>query len=140
MSELVVTYNTVVLALAVLTLVLVVQSFISGLVKNGIKGQPAGVAVAGDISDQTFRIARVHLNGVENFSALFAATLLAMMVGVGVQVLTWLVLIAVGLRIIYWPIYVFRIGKDDGGLRSIVHVLVLVLNIAIALMAVLALI
>lgn len=135
MPDLVSTYQTALLALGVLSLALVVQSFISGLVKNGIKAQPSGIPVAGDINDQTFRIVRTHMNGVENFSALFAASFLAMLAGANPTWLTYLVVATVALRLIYWPIYYMRIGKDDGGLRSIVHVIALVGNIAIAIMA-----
>ncbi len=139
MQELITTYQTALLALGVLSLAVVVQSFIAGLVKNGISGQPAGVDVTGDISDRTFRIARTHLNSIENFSALFAASVLAMMAGANAQWLTWLVLAAVGLRLIYWPIYYARFGKDGGGLRSFVHVFALVANMGIAALAIWAL-
>ncbi|MFT4716126.1 MAG: putative MAPEG superfamily protein [Paracoccaceae bacterium] len=139
MPELVATYQTALLALAVLALALVVQSFISGLVKNGIKAQPSGVPVTGDISDSTFRIVRTHMNGIENASALFAASLLAMIAGADAQWITWLVLAAVALRLVYWPLYVFRIGKDGAGLRTFTHVIALVVNIVIAVWAVAAL-
>ncbi len=138
MENLIATYQTALLALGALTLALVVQSFIAGLVKNGIKGQDAGAAVLGDFNDSTFRIVRTHMNGVENFSALFAASILAMMAGADPRWLTWLVLAAVGLRLLYWPFYYARIGKDNGGPRSIIHVLALVVNIVIAVMALLA--
>jgi len=139
MPDLVAAYQTAFLALGVFTLALVVQSFIAGLVKNGIKAQPAGIAVAGDISDQTFRIVRTHMNGIENYSAFFAASLIAMLAGANATWLTWLILASVALRLLYWPVYVFRIGKDGGGLRSNMHVAALILNMAIAVMALLAL-
>lgn len=138
MQDLIATYQTALLALGTLTLAIVIQSFIAGLFKNGIGGQPAGVDVTGDINDSTFRIVRTHLNSIENFSALFAASILAMMAGANAQWLTWLVLAAVGLRLIYWPIYYARFGKDGGGLRTITHVLALVANMAIAVMALMA--
>ncbi len=139
MPELVATYSTALLALAVLATALAVQSWIAGLYKNGIGAQAPGVPVTGDISDKTFRIVRVHMNGIENASALFAASLLAMIAGAHVTTLTILVVATVVLRLAYWPIYTMRIGKDGGGLRSNTHVLSVSLNIAIGLLAIWAL-
>lgn len=140
MQDLTATYPTALLALAVLAFILILQSFIAGFYKNGVKKQDSGMIVQGTMDDLVFRVVRTHMNGVENFSAFFAASLLAMIAGVGVKWLTWLIVATVVLRVIYWVLYYARIGADNGGIRSITHVVTLVVNLVIGVMAVAALI
>lgn len=140
MQNLTTDYSTALLALAILAFILMLQSFIAGGYKNGVKAQNSGMPVEGDMGDLVFRIVRTHLNGVENFSALFAASLLAMIAGANATWLTWLIIASVALRVLYWLLYYARIGKDNGGVRSMTHVLALILNLAIGVMAVIALI
>lgn len=139
MQDLTTTYPTALLALAVLAFTLMVQSFIAGGYKNGIKSQDSGMPVQGDMNNLVFRVVRTHMNGVENFSALFAASILAMIGGANASWLTWLIIASVGLRMLYWALYYGRIGADNGGMRSMTHVIALVLNLAIGVMAMLAL-
>ena len=139
MENLVASYPTALLALAVLSFILILQSFIAGAYKNGVMKQNSGSPVEGTMDDLVFRIVRTHMNGVENFSAFFAASLLAMIAGANVQWLTWLVVGTVALRIVYWALYYGRIGGDNGSIRSITHVLALVLNLIIGGMAITAL-
>ncbi|WP_165775675.1 MAPEG family protein [Paramylibacter kogurei] len=139
MPELVATYSTALLALGVLTLLMVVQATIAGIVKNVISGQPAGVTVRGNIEHRTFRVVRSHENSVENFSALMAASLLAMIAGASPTWVTYLVVAAVVLRLLHWVFYVMRIGPDAGGPRTIAYVLGLLINLALAIMAIIAL-
>lgn len=139
MENLVATYPTALLALAVLSFILILQGFIAGGYKNGVKAQSSGFPVEGTMDDLVFRIVRTHMNGVENFSAFFAASLLAMIAGAGATWLTWLIVATVVLRVIYWVLYYARIGGDNGGIRSITHVITLVLNLIIAGMAIAAL-
>ena len=140
MENLIATYPTALLALAVLAFILMLQSFVAGGYKNGVMKQNSGSPVEGTMDDLVFRIVRTHMNGVENFSAFFAASLLAMMAGASVKWLTWLVVGTVVLRVIYWVLYYARLGADNGGARSITHVLSLELNLIIGGMAIFALI
>ncbi len=140
MAELVATYQTALLALAILAFTLVLQSFISGGFKNGIKSQMSGYPVEGTHDDLVFRIVRTHMNGVENFSAFFALSILGMMAGANVTWLTWLIVATVALRILYWILYYARVGGDSGGIRSITHVIALVVNLVLGIMVLLALI
>lgn len=139
MENLVTTYQTALLALAVLAFILMLQSFIAGAYKNGVMKQNSGAPVEGTMDDLVFRIVRTHMNGVENFSAFFAASILAMIAGANVKWLTWLIIATVVLRVIYWVLYYARVGTDNGGARSITHVVALIVNMAIAGMAVAAL-
>ena len=139
MENIIATYPTALLALAVLSFILILQSFIAGAYKNGVMKQNSGSPVEGTMDDLVFRIVRTHMNGVENFSAFFAASLLAMMAGASVKWLTWLVVATVALRILYWVLYYARIGGDNGGIRSITHVVALILNLIIGVMGIIAL-
>ena len=133
------TYPTALLALGILAFSLTLQSFISAAYKNGIKSQMSGYPVEGTHDDLVYRIVRTHMNGVENFSAFFALSILAMIASVSVQWLTWLIIGTVALRMLYWLLYYARIGGDSGGIRSITHVVALVVNLAIGVMVLLAL-
>ena len=100
----------------------------------------SGYPVEGTHDDLVYRIVRTHMNGVENFSAFFALSILAMIAGVGVTLLTWLIVFTVALRMLYWLLYYGRIGTDSGGIRSITHVVALVINLFIGVLVLLALI
>ncbi|GHA52343.1 hypothetical protein GCM10008927_17180 [Amylibacter ulvae] len=139
MPELVANYSTALLALAVLSFVMVIQATIAGIVKNVISGQDAGVTVRGNIEHRTFRVVRSHENSVENFSALMAASLLAMIAGASPVWVTYLVVSAVVLRMLHWVFYVMRVGADAGGPRTIAYVAGLLINLALALLAIIAL-
>ncbi|MGR3291892.1 MAG: MAPEG family protein, partial [Paracoccaceae bacterium] len=130
---------TALLALALLAFALTLQSFIAGAYKNGIMKQMSGYPVEGTHDDLVYRIVRTHMNGVENFSAFFALSVLGMIASVNVKWLTWLILATVALRLLYWLLYYARIGADSGGIRSITHVVALVVNLIIGVMVLLAL-
>lgn len=139
MPDLIATYPTALLALGFLAFTLTLQSFIAGAYKNGIMGQLSGMPVEGTHDDLVFRIVRTHMNGVENFSAFFALSILGMVAGANVKWLTWLILATVALRMLYWLLYYARIGGDSGGIRSITHVIALVVNLVMGVMVLLAL-
>ncbi|MGR3341824.1 MAG: MAPEG family protein [Paracoccaceae bacterium] len=140
MPDLIATYPMALLALGILAFSLTLQSFIAGFYKNGVKKQMSGYPVEGTHDDLVYRIVRTHMNGVENFSAFFALAILAMIAGVGVTLLTWLIVVTVALRMLYWLLYYARIGTDSGGIRSITHVVALVVNLVIGVLVLLALI
>ena len=140
MPDLIATYPMALLALGILAFSLTLQSFISGFYKNGVKKQMSGYPVEGTHDDLVYRIVRTHMNEVENFSAFFALSILAMIAGVGVTLLTWLIVVTVALRMLYWLLYYARIGTDSGGIRSITHVVALVVNLVIGVLVLLALI
>ena len=140
MPDLIATYPMALLALGILAFSLTLQSFIAGAYKNGIMKQMSGYPVEGTHDDLVYRIVRTHMNGVENFSAFFALSILAMIAGVGVSLLTWLIVVTVALRMLYWLLYYARIGADSGGIRSITHVVALVVNLVIGVLVLLALI
>ena len=140
MPDLIATYPMALLALGILAFSLTLQSFISGFYKNGVKKQMSGYPVEGTHDDLVYRIVRTHMNGVENFSAFFALSILVMIAGVGVTLLTWLIVVTVALRMLYWLLYYARIGTDSGGIRSITHVVALVVNLVIGVLVLLALI
>ena len=140
MPDLIATYPMALLALGILAFSLTLQSFISRFYKNGVKKKMSGYPVEGTHDDLVYRIVRTHMNGVENFSAFFALSILAMIAGVGVTLLTWLIVVTVALRMLYWLLYYARIGTDSGGIRSITHVVALVVNLVIGVLVLLALI
>lgn len=123
MNEVVQPYASALTAVALSTLLVLVQSFHSTFV-NFIKSEknPSGMPVEGTYSDQHWRIYRVHQNSMENFSAFAAAVFAAVLVGVSagwLAILAWVYLAA---RVAHWVLYVMGIGPAGAGPRTIAFV------------------
>jgi uncharacterized MAPEG superfamily protein len=140
MPDFLVPYSPSLFALGLLTLAQVVQGFLAGLIKNGMEKQPPGMVLEGGYADFGWRVARTHINGVENYAGILGAALLAMIAGASPALVAWLVWIIVALRLAYWPIYYAGVGAHGGGIRSIVFVASVVVNLVLAAVAILALV
>lgn len=128
-------YKPAFLWLLVLCLVVLVQSFLAGVLALGKGHEVPGVPLKGTHGDASFRILRTYANSTENFSVLVATTLLAILAGVGVAAVNWLVGLHVVLRIVYWVIYYRGIGKVIGGPRTITYVAAFLMNLILAVLA-----
>lgn len=132
-------YQSAILALAVLTLIVLLQSFVGayfGFVKG--KGTP-GVAPAGGHGDIGFRALRCYQNGVENLPAFAVAVFIAVVAGADASLVNNLAIAHVALRVVYAAIYYGGFGKPAAGPRSLVYVVAWGVNIALVIVAILAL-
>ena len=128
-------YQPAFLWLLVLCLVVLIQSFLAGALGLGKGDEVPGIPLKGTHSDSSFRILRTYANSTENFSVLVATTFLAILAGVGVAAVNWLVGLHVVLRIAYWVVYYRGIGKAAGGPRTIVYVAAFLMNVILAVLA-----
>ena len=140
MSEIMSTYQPAILAACLLCLIVLVQSFLGsifGLVQGG--NLPGG-KFKGDYGDFGFRTIRTHLNSVENLSAFVLALLLAIVASAPAEWVNNLAVAHVVARAIYWLIYYKGIGPNETGPRTIVFVTGWGLNLALAIVALVAII
>jgi uncharacterized MAPEG superfamily protein len=93
-------YQPAFVGLSVLCLVVLVQSFPAGVLGLGSGDEVPGQPLKGAHSDKSFRILRTYANSTENLSVFVTTSLLAILAGVGVMAVNWLVGLHVALRIV----------------------------------------
>ncbi len=131
-------YRGALAAISVLVMIGLVQTVLSAYSKIVKDGQPAGAQAAGDHNDKVFRVWRAHMNSVEVMPFILGAIVLCILAGASplwVNVLAW---VYVAARIVFWVAYVGRIGKDAGGIRTIAFVTGWAVNLALAIMGLIA--
>lgn len=133
-------YQPTIACLLILCLMVVVQGFLAGALGLAQSEEVPGVPLKGNHDDRPFRIIRTYANSTENLPAFFAAAALAVVVGAPATVVNWIVALHLVSRLAYWPIYYAGIGKNGGGLRTIVYVGGLLANLGLVLIALFALI
>jgi len=138
MSEIIQPYTSALVAVSLLVLIVVVQSFHSTYINLLKRESPNGVPVEGSYADLHWRIYRVHQNSIENFSMFTAAVFAAVLVGASAGLIALLAWIHVAARVAHWVIYVKGIGPLGGGPRTIAFVVGFFSNAIIALLAVFA--
>jgi uncharacterized MAPEG superfamily protein len=116
-------YHPALIALAILFLVVLIQSFLAGVLGLGKSGEVPGRPLKGSHEDFSFRVLRTYGNSVENLSVFAGTVFLAVIVGVKPSLVNWLAAIHLVFRLAYWGIYYSGIGKIIGGPRSITYVL-----------------
>jgi len=128
-------YQPAILAVAVLCLAVLVQSFLAGALGLGKGEEIPGRPLKGDHGNFSFRVLRTYANSTENFSVFVATTVIAIIAGVSPWIVNWLVGLHVAVRLIYWGVYYGGIGKVSAGPRTIVYVLGWLLNTVLAAIA-----
>lgn len=138
MVEILQPYSSALVAVALLVLLVVAQSFHSTFI-NAIKREsPTGMPVEGSYTDKHWRIYRVHQNSVENFSIFAAAVFAAVLVGVSAGWLATLAWIHLLSRVAHWVLYLMGIGPAGGGPRTLAFVIGFFSTAIIALLTVFA--
>ncbi len=132
-------YHPALMALAILCLAVLVQSFLAGILGLAGGEEISGLPLKGDHSKFSFRTIRTYGNSTENLPAFATTVFLAIIAGVGVALVNWLAIIHVVIRLAYWAVYYSGIGNVAGGMRTIMYVLGLFANIALAVLTVWAL-
>jgi len=138
MSEIVQPYTPALAAVALMVLMVIVQSFHSTFV-NGIKREStSGMPVDGSYADQHWRLYRAHQNSVENFSIFAAAVFAAILLGASASLIAILAWVHLGARVVHWVTYIKGIGAHAGGPRTMAFIVGFFANAIIALLAVFA--
>jgi len=114
-------YHPALLALIILCLSVLVQSFLAGVLGLGKSDEVPGKPLKGSHSDLSFRILRTYANSTENLSVFAITVFLAITVGVAPSLVNWLAGIHVVIRLLYWAIYYSGVGKVAGGPRTITY-------------------
>lgn len=125
-------YHTTFIALTVLCLIVLIQSFLAGILGLAGGEETAGMPLKGDHSKFSFRTLRTYANSTENFSVMVATVLLAIIAGVSPVIVNWLVALHVFFRLVFWAVYYSGIGKVNGGTRTIVYVAGFLMNVLLA--------
>ena len=132
-------YQPAFLWLVVLCLVVLVQSFLAGALGLGKSDEVPGLPLQGSHDDASFRILRTYANSTENISVFVATAFLAILAGVSVTAVNWLVGLHVVFRIVYWAVYYSGVGKVTGGPRTITYVAGFFMNLILAVLTAYAL-
>ncbi len=117
-----VAYQPALLALAILALTVLIQSFLAGPLAFLSGKQGPGMPLNGDHGDFSFRVLRTYLNSTENLPAFAATVIVAVLIGVNADWVNWLAGLHLGFRMIFWAVYYSGIGKVAGGPRTLSYV------------------
>lgn len=131
-------YHPALIALAILCIAVLIQSFLAGIFGLAKGNEIPGKPLRGDHDNFSFRSIRAYGNSVENLPAFGWVLLLAIIGGASPKLVNWLAGIHVTLRLIYWGIYYAGVGKVAGGPRTMVYVLAWLVNLVLAIVALLA--
>ena len=115
-------YQPALLALALLCLSVLVQSFLTAPLAFATGSQEPGMPLKGDHTSRSFRVVRTYNNAVENLPAFGFSLLLAILVGLDVAAVNWLAGLHVAFRMGFWFVYYSGIGKVAGGPRTLCYV------------------
>lgn len=111
-----------IVALAVLCLATLVQSFLNAPLAFLTEEQSPGMPLKGDHSLRSFRVLRTYSNSTENLPTFGFAVLLAIIVGVSPTLVNWLAVLHVAFRLAFWGVYYSGVGKVAGGPRTLCYV------------------
>ncbi len=131
-------YQPALLALTILCLAVLVQSFLAGVIGLGKSDEEPGRPLKGGHGDFSFRTLRTYANSVENLAVFGLIVLLAMFAGASASWVNWLVGSHVAFRLAYWAVYYSGAGKIAGGPRTILYVLGWFANLVLAVVTLFA--
>ena len=132
-------YSPALLWLVLLCIMIIIQAVLAGVLGLAGGEETAGMPLQGDHTKRSFRVLRTYHNSVENMGVMTTTTFLAIIAGVSVAMVNWLVGLHVLLRVAYWAVYYSGVGKVGGGLRTMVYVAALLMNAILAILTMLAL-
>jgi len=124
--------------LAALSLTNLVQNFLTAPFAFIKEEQVPGMPLKHDHSVLSFRVLRAYSNSTETLPAFGWALLVAIVAGVSIPLVNWLAVIYFVFRMLFWVIYYSGVGKVAGGLRTMVFVGGLLANMALAVLALMA--
>lgn len=128
-------YQPSLLVLALLCLVVMIQSFMLAPLAFLKEEQAPGAPLQGDHAVFSFRVMRTHSNSVENLPIFGFSLILAIVVGVAPSLVNWLAAIHLAFRLAFWAVYYSGVGKVAGGPRTVCFVGAMAPNLVLAVMA-----
>ena len=138
MEQLIATYDLTVLSLIVLSIIVLLQCLLGAVFGLVMSPSVPGETPVGDHNDFGHRALRTYQNSVENLPAFAVAAIAAMLVGADPWTVNTLAAAHVGTRILYWMVYYGGVGAHAGGPRTLIYVTGMTLNLALAVVALLA--
>lgn len=132
-------YEPALLALAVLSLIVLLQALLTAPLAFLRGEQSPGAPVSGDYTWRSFRVLRTHANSVESLGPFGFALLAAMIAGSHPLLVNGLAAAHVVFRALFWVIYYGGFGKTAGGPRTLCFIGGLATNIVLAGAAITAL-
>jgi len=132
-------YQPALLALAVLTLVVLIQAVLTAPLAFIREEQLPGKPLQGDHNLLSFRVLRTHANSVESLGPFGFALLLAIAAGSSSTLVNWCAGLHVLFRLIFWAVYYAGAGKVAGGPRTLSYIGATLANFVLAGSAVVAL-
>lgn len=133
-------YQGALLALALLCLMVLIQSFLTAPLAFLKKEQVPGKPLNGDHRLLSFRVLRTHANSVESLGPFGLTVLLGVLVAAHVGAMNWSAVIHVFFRLCFWVVYYSGKGKVAGGMRSLCFVGGMIANFALVITVLLAII
>jgi len=112
-------YEPSILALAILCLAVMLQTFALAPLAYLKEEQVPGIPLRGGHELFSFRVIRTHLNSVENLPVFGFSLAVAILAGSGPTLVNALAAIHVVFRLAFWGVYYSGVGNVAGGLRSI---------------------
>ena len=128
-------YEPSILALAVLCVAVMIQSFATAPLAFINEEQAPGMPLKGDHDLLSFRVLRTHANSVENLPLFGFSLLAAILAGSGPSLVNWLAGIHVASRLAFWVVYYSGVGKVAGGPRTLTFVGGALSNLVLACVA-----
>ncbi len=132
-------YQSALIALLILCLCVLIQSFLTAPLAFLKQEQSPGMPLNGDHKLFSFRVLRTHNNSVESLAPFAISLIIAIVIGVQDTAVNWLAMIHVAFRLLFWAVYYSGIGKVAGGIRTLCFVGGLLANIALVLLTIIAL-
>ncbi len=133
-------YQPALLALALLCLIVLLQSALTAPLAFLKNEQTPGKNLNGDHNLFSFRVLRTHLNSVESLGPFGLIVIMGILVAAHVNALNWLAMAHVFFRMCFWFVYYKGIGKVAGGPRTLCFIGGLVTNIALVIVVMIALV
>ncbi|MET1413093.1 MAPEG family protein [Roseibium sp. HPY-6] len=128
-------YKPAFLVLGLLSLVVLVQSFLTAPLAFAKEEQTPGMPLKFDHSRLSFRAVRTYQNSAESFPAFVAACLVAIVAGASPFAINAAAGVYLLARLLFWGFYYSGFGRVAGGPRTMAFVVCLLANIVIAVAA-----
>ncbi len=128
-------YQPALIALSLLCLSVLIQSFLTAPLAFLKQEQVPGMPLKGDHTLLSFRVLRTHMNSVESLSPFGFTLVVAILFEAHVSAVNWLAMIHLAFRLLYWGVYYSGIGKVAGGLRTLGFVGGMLSNMALLIVA-----
>ncbi|MEM7615190.1 MAG: MAPEG family protein [Pseudomonadota bacterium] len=132
-------YRPSFLVLAALSVVTLIQNFLTAPLAFVREEQTPGMPLQFDHSKLSFRALRTYQNSVESLPAFLAALLAAVIAGASPTLVNVTAGVYLAARLAFWGFYYAGVGKVAGGPRTLSFVICLLANLILAVAAFVAL-